>query len=326
MKNNLQSLPVQTFSWLFLRHFIVTMRPYLLFVSGATGIIGIAFSPATSVIRISLVYVASFLSYGFGQALTDCFQIDTDTLSSPYRPLTRGFISPLQVGCVSVLGLILCIAIFAYYNTLNIALGIISGLGLATYTPFKKKWWSGPFYNAWIVGLLCTMAFLAGGGSFSDIISPPYIFIILGVFFGYANFVLSGYFKDIEADRQTDYRTLPVVHGRLVSAIISDLFTFLFLASIGAAIVYTIEDNAYSFWSGLYMIPGIVAAVVSQIRLHQVRSDEGAHMAIAPVVHRYILMLSGLSLLRRPSWFIPISMFYGLFILVMKIRPAKQQI
>ena len=33
-------------------------------------------------------------------------------------------------------------------------------------------------------------------------------------FFGYANFVLAGYFKDIEADRATGYRTFPVVFGR----------------------------------------------------------------------------------------------------------------
>ena len=39
-----------------------------------------------------LIGLAFFVSYGFGQALTDCFQTDTDALSAPYRPLVRGLV------------------------------------------------------------------------------------------------------------------------------------------------------------------------------------------------------------------------------------------
>ena len=39
---------------------------------------------------------------------------------------------------------------------------------------------------------------------------------LLAVFFGYANFVLAGYFKDVDADRATGYHTLPVVFGGLL--------------------------------------------------------------------------------------------------------------
>jgi len=77
----------------FLKAMVITMRPYLLFLSGITGIAGVAAVPGAPTPTVLLVFVASFLSYGFGQALTDCFQTDTDALSAPYRPLVRGTVS-----------------------------------------------------------------------------------------------------------------------------------------------------------------------------------------------------------------------------------------
>ena len=79
-------------SFAFARDYAVTMRPHLLFVSGITGITGLALAPPLPFAATALLCVAFFLSYGFGQALTDCFQLDTDALSSPYRPLVRGTI------------------------------------------------------------------------------------------------------------------------------------------------------------------------------------------------------------------------------------------
>lgn len=320
------ALKVPLFSIRFVRHYAVTMRPYLLFVSGITGIVGIAFSPTLSPGRLILVIAASFLSYGFGQALTDCFQIDTDSLSSPYRPLTRGIISRNQVMSVSLLGLVCCVIVFAYWNISNLFLGALAGLGLATYTPFKRRWWGGPFYNAWIVGVLCTMSFIAGGGEFTAIAHSPFCFVILAVFFGYANFVLSGYFKDIEADRPTGYLTLPAVYGRLIASVVSDLFAVLCVASLFFALVSSNNDFRMLSIVGGFLFSGVAATILGQVRLHCVRSDEEAHKAIAPVVHSYILLLSGMASFHRPGWGIPLVAFYGLYVLVMSIRPARNQI
>ena len=326
MKNSIQSAAVTIFSRVFVRYYIITMRPYLLFVSGATGIAGMAFSPIISSVQIWSVFAASFLSYGFGQALTDCFQIDTDTRSSPYRPLTRGLVSRFQIGSVSITGLILCVSVFTYYNPLNIVLGTFAGIGLATYTPFKRIWWSGPFYNAWIVGVLSMMAFLAGGGQFSDLINSPNIFIITTVFFSYANFVLSGYFKDIEADRSTGYRTLPVVYSRALAAIASDAFALLFITSSVLTFIFTGGEYAQFLFPGLFLLIGFGAVILGQVRLHRVQTDKDAHTAIVPVVHSYILILTGLSVLRQQTWIIPLLIFYGLYVLVMQLRPAQDQI
>src|SRR5512136_2953220 len=88
----------------FLAAYLTTMRPYLLFVSGITGIAGMSLVPGVMGPAAIAIFIATFLSYGFGQALTDCFQIDTDSLSAPYRPLTQGFIGRRHVLLVSIVG------------------------------------------------------------------------------------------------------------------------------------------------------------------------------------------------------------------------------
>ena len=158
MENQLIIKQYKTFSLAFLKAYIITMRPYLMFVSGITGIAGLSFSQSSN-IQLILIFIACFLSYGFGQALTDCFQTDTDSISSPYRPLTKKVVSKKTFLVISIAGLGFCISILSVYNPKNLLLGIIAGIGLATYTFFKRKWWSGPFYNAWIVVVLFLMAY-----------------------------------------------------------------------------------------------------------------------------------------------------------------------
>ena len=314
----------------FLKAYIITMRPYLMFVSGITGVVGLSFSTEIDLLKAILIFVASFLSYGFGQALTDCFQIDTDSLSSPYRPLTQGIVSRNHILFVSGFGLLFCISILTYFNPLNLLLGSLAGFGLATYTYFKRKWWAGPFYNSWIVLVLFVMAYLAGSGQVNlDFSNPILLAAIVSVFFGYANFVLTGYFKDIAADRATAYNTLPVVFGRKTSSIVSDTFGFIASASV-FVLVITLAFDSFPHQtilkSLIFVYGGIAAAIITQMNLHTVKKDDESHKAISPCVHSYILLLSSLAIFNKPEWFIPLVIFYIIYIMTMKVRPAKEQI
>jgi 4-hydroxybenzoate polyprenyltransferase len=327
METRINAKPHALWSWQFVHAYLITMRPYLLFVSGITGIAGSSFVHGLSPSKALFVGITSFLSYGFGQALTDCFQIDTDSLSAPYRPLTQGSISRNQVFLVSIVGLLFCVTVFAACNPLNLPLGLAAGIGLATYTPFKRIWISGPFYNAWIVVVLFVMGFLAGAGTAPRILPEGFMFTLLAVFFGYANFVLAGYFKDIAADNATGYRTLPVVYGRGLSCWVSDGFA---AASICFAILSIAgmrpEWEPANFISMGFMAAAIAFAFIGQILLHKVRSDEEAHLPIACVVHSYILLLSAICTTQSPKWALPLLLFYAGFLVVLNYRPARDQI
>ena len=318
-----------TRSMTFPRAMLITMRPYLLFLSGITGAAGLAAAPEASIAIVLPVFLASFFSYGFGQALTDCFQTDTDALSAPYRPLVRGTVSKSSVLAASLVGLTLCSLAFALGNSVNLILGLFAVCGLATYTWFKRRWWGGPWYNAWIVVLLSVMAYLAGSGGTISSLPASLIPLILVVFFGYANFVLAGYFKDIAADRQTGYLTFPVVFGRKAASFVSDALA---VGATGALVVLLShtwpESHSWQelLGSAAFTVLGGVHMVVAQVLLHRNSEDKDAHRPIRNVVQGYILYLSAAATSMQPSWTLPLVAFYAGFLLVLRHRTERSQI
>ncbi len=310
----------------FLKNYLITMRPYLMFVSGMTGLAGLSLAPDVPWPKAFPLFLAFFLSYGFGQALTDCFQTDTDALSSPYRPLVQGTLRKGQVLAVSLAGLAFCGLILTLAAPINFPLALLAVFGLATYTYFKRRWWAGPFYNAWIVLVLALMGCVAGYGAWpGDVLrSSNALLIGIMVFAGYANFVLIGYFKDVSADRQTGYRTFPVVFGLRTSAVASDVLALIVLA----AFLLFVRLNAASFYgmAGLFGFCGVVVLVYTQIMAHLVHSEKEAYKAVVPVVHTYLLILGAVVLSRQPRWSWAIVAFYVAFILSLKFRPERTQI
>jgi len=230
---------------------------------------------------------------------------------------------------MSITGLFLCVLVFTAANSWNLALGALSGFGLATYTPFKRRWWGGPWYNAWIVAVLCFMAYLAASTG-TSLRFPPSFFPMLGsVFFGYANFVLSGYFKDINADARTGYNTLPVVFGRRIASFASDGLAISFVVAATWTTLTALGGS--SFRSGhllalVFGVPGLYHVMVGQVLLHRNRDDADAFRPIQHVLQSYVLVLSALTVVLRPEWFAFIAAHYGLFTIVLARRPEAEQI
>ncbi len=313
----------------FWRAYLITMRPYLMFVSGITGIAGLSFVSCVDLTTLLLISSVSFLSYGFGQALTDCFQIDTDSISSPYRPLTQGIVGRKEFMIISLTGLTYCVSVFGFFYNPTIILGVIAGAGLATYTYFKRKWWAGPFYNSWIVVLLFLMAYLAGSKGISVVFSSKLIYTMTAVFFAYSNFVLVGYFKDAEADKATGYNTLPVVFGRKRASFVSDILGI-------SSLVFTllaVFDSYIDIFSLILLLPSLFFIALStfkvlctQLLLRSFQKDSEAHIAVVPSVQSYILLISAITVSEKPEWTPFLLIFYFSFLFVLKIRPCKNQI
>ena len=314
----------------FLRSYLITMRPYLLFISGTAGIVGLAFIEEPSIIRVILAFIPLFLSYGLGQALTDCFQIDTDAISAPYRPLVRGIISQKQVLSVSLTGLAIGILIMVYLNPKILIFGILSVIGLLTYTSFKRTWWGGPPWNSWIVALLPIMGRLVDREyqiktiiRFGDSYSLAFFLSIIAIFFGYANFVVMGYFKDISADRRTGYRTFPVVFGWQPAAIYSDLTAMVVAVLTGSVLYLTGNLN---IWGIVIFAIAVAVNLYAQIKIHQTRDESKTHGPIGNVVRAFILYCMAIIVTLKPNWLIFIAVFYLLFELTLKLRPEKSQV
>jgi len=309
----------------FIRAYVVTMRPYLLFVSGAAGLVGLSFIPDPAVGRVILAFVPLLVSYGLGQALTDCFQIDTDSVSAPYRPLVRGVVTRRQVLTVSLVGLTAVVLVLAYLNPTILVLGFAAVAGLLTYTYFKRTWWGGPPWNAWIVAILPIMGRLVDRQyrlALPGEEGATFIFAVLAVFFGYMNFVVMGYFKDISADRETGYRTFPVVFGWRPAAVYGDVtaaaaavFAGLVLALVGANV-----------WSFIMYLAGVALHAHAQIAMHRTRDERETGGPIASGVRALVLYCLAMVATSKPEWTPFLLAFYALFELVLRMRPERGQV
>lgn len=315
-------LPIHSFR--FWKAYLIHMRPYLLFVSGVAGLSGIAVAPISSMsgVWILLCFLPLFLSYGFGQALTDCFQVDTDRLSAPYRPLSQGIVSTSSIGAVSLLGLLTGVGLLVFLNRWNLLFGAMAILGLATYTFFKKRFWfAGPFYNAWIVALLPLIGYLSmirfGLPEQYSVIFP----LMALSFFAYTNFVLMGYLKDIRADRETGYQTFPVVFGWNSTVWVGD-FLVLLSAGWGAALTFS------GGWSKVVWGLATVIAVAGQLYAHLTseKTETNAAGPIAATVRSFILWHLAVILEFRQEWWPYLVLFYLLFELALWRRPSQAQV
>lgn len=311
----------------------ITMRPYLLFISGAAGMAGLATGPDSRLSVILLTFPVFFLAYGFGQALTDCFHMDTDALSSPYRPLVLGILGRTQVLVVSLTGLVLGSAVLLLFNLWAFLFGLLAVFGAATYTYFKRRWWGGPLYDGGIIALLPLIGALVATGPGFD---PNRLFhngilvpMMLSVFFSYANFVHMGYFKDISADRQSGYETFVVVFGWKKAAIVSDVLAVLSVLASGWGIFFWLV-NTESVPFRWVSIPVFLAAMIfltaAQIGIHKTGDERKAFAPITHVLRAFILLLLAESCLLKPSWIPAAVIFYAGFEWILKKRPAKDQV
>lgn len=312
----------------FAKGYWITMRPYLLFVSGITGIAGLSFAPQLSLPETAVLFLVFFFSYGFGQALTDCFQTDTDAISSPYRPIVRGEINKNHVMFVSFTFLSTCGIILALFSTASLWLALLCVFGLSTYTFFKRRWWGGPFYNGWIVAVLFLIGHYSGLKNSSAFLTPQIFTALVSVLFGYANFVLVGYYKDVTADSKTGYNTFVVVFGRKVAAIVSDVFALVF---VGCGITaFALSNNVNStmllLLSVSFLLASVTTSAYTQVQLHKVTNDTDAHRAVSPSVHTYILMFCAIASINKPEWMLAMILFYLGFVFTLNVRPEKSQI
>lgn len=314
----------------FWRAYWSTMRPYLVFISGSAALIGMAFIEDPDPLKVMIAFIPLLFSYGLGQALTDCFQMDTDAYSSPYRPLIKGIISRNQVLGISLAGLALSVFILASINPVILIFGVLSVIGLLVYTPFKKTWWGGPLWNSWIVALLPVMGKLVERDVFIldrfTLENPrllAFVFVLGTVFFSYANFVVMGYFKDISADRKTGYRTFPVIFGWKAAAFYSDGLAFLAAFFTGCTL-YSIGN--LNFIGAAFLSLGLGVSLSAQVKIHRVREENRAYGPITHSVRVFVLYCSAVIVVLKAEWMYFIVLFYLLFEFALKNRPEKTQV
>lgn len=313
------------YSFSFWKAYFIQMRPYLLFVSGVAGWAGMSVvSQESFSLKIYiLTFIPVFFGYGFGQALTDCFQMDTDSISAPSRPLSRGILSVKAVLITSISGLVLISAILIYLNIWNVLLCLLSIIGLSSYTIIKKRYWFvGPFYNAWIVALLPIIGYISiTGDPISGLSGSGIKQLVILTFFSYTSFVLIGYLKDISADRETGYRTFPVVFGWNASVWINNIFVIFSMVFCFRLVNSSIEGIICMAIASVIAVSGQLYALFTKVK-----EESNAVFPIAATVRAFILWHIAIILAYHLEHFMVVVLFYFLFEVALYLRPDKEQI
>ena len=322
MKTN-QPFPVASFG--FIKSYWIHMRPYLLFISGIAGISGLAIINNVQIPLLTLVlgFIPFFLGYGFGQAFTDSFQIDTDSISSPYRPVVQGIIRKNDLKWVSIVGLVFICVVLLPLNIYILPVCTLMILGLATYTYFKKNFWfAGPFYNAFIVMLLPILGYMIGGPNYYvDLLNNKLILLCAMTFFAYSNFVLMGYLKDIEADRQTNYNTFPVKFGWDKTVLTGDIFVVI------TAFFCFMQIESYRLPFAIAVL-GLFIALGGQALAHlsKLKNEKDSKIPILATIRSFVIWHIAIILQSRPEWWWFLILFYFAFEYTLASRPVKNQI
>ncbi|MBF0543201.1 MAG: UbiA family prenyltransferase [Candidatus Riflebacteria bacterium] len=318
------------FSKAFCYGYWLQLRPYLFFISGISGLIGLSINPIEGWFRLFIAFVAFFLLFGFGQALIDVFQIARDSLVSPNKPLCREAISKTQVFAVSSVGLLFCVAIFSVLNPLTFWIGLAGVMGLVAYTWFEKRWWGGLFWKSWIAATLPVIGFLCFEPSYEKIFLSEKLWAAMGsIFFSYSVFVLLGYYKDISVNSRAGYNTFPVVFGWNAGLFISSCFltlTFIFGFWLFVFKLMPAEFDPVFVLATVLWSSGIAFGAFAHRLMLRINRERLAHLAIIHAVRSFVLIHCGIVIALNPGlkWFI---LFFCLaFEYFIRARPEKSQI
>ena len=168
-------------------------------------------------LSLLILLLAFFFSCMYAISVNDVADVDIDNISNKGRPIPSGAISQYEMSTVGILFLVSALVAgylsgyFAFFCIL--AFNALYYIYSAPLTRFKRV----PGLSAFIIGLCCLSAVLAGYFTFSSVklVSsfPPILIVgIVSIFF-LAQHIKD--LKDIEGDRAEGIMTIPTIFGPL---------------------------------------------------------------------------------------------------------------
>jgi geranylgeranylglycerol-phosphate geranylgeranyltransferase len=154
---------------------------------------------------------AAFLITGAGNAINDYFDVETDKLNRPKRPIPSGRVSRNSSLAFSVILFIAGILISALTNFLTFGIAIANSLLLVVYSwSLQHKTFFGNFTVAYLTG----STFLFGGAAVGNI-SLPLLFGLLAGLTIFSREIVKD-LEDIEGDRKAFIEKQSVVKKRIL--------------------------------------------------------------------------------------------------------------
>ena len=177
-----------------------------------------------SELNILIAAVAAALTAAAGNIINDIYDIDTDKINQPQRPIPLEIISTKEAFILYTLFTIISILLSMWLNLFALSIILFSHLLLFLYSKYLKQI---PLVGNITVAFLTGLVFIFGG----VVVGNPSAAILPAIFAFLINLIreIVKDVQDIEGDRQAGLFTFPIKFGILKSKFIISFFTFILL-------------------------------------------------------------------------------------------------
>ncbi|MFC2143219.1 UbiA family prenyltransferase [Candidatus Aenigmatarchaeota archaeon] len=235
--------------------YINIIRPNVCILSIIGMIVGAIVADVILNPIIILALVVTFLITGAGNVINDYFDHKIDRINRPTRPIPSGRMTRKKAAgyyvILSIIGLI--VSYFVSIPFLTIALFNIIILSIYSWKLKKIA-----FIGNISVAYLAASNFLAAGLILNGFYSIPFtILLFFGIsLIGTIAREITKDVEDVEGDRKSGAKTLPILVGERGSRFIANIFLVLALVSLSIPFIFDI-------FSLFYMIGAVPAVFVS---------------------------------------------------------------
>lgn len=232
--------------------FLEIMRPGNCLMAAIAALIGLLVADSgPEPLTAFLVFLAVFAVTGAGNAVNDYFDRKIDAVNRPERPIPSGRISPRQAHVWSIALFALGCLAALFINQLAFAIAIFNSALLYLYARNLKV---TPFAGNLAVGYLTGSTFLFGGAAGDDVEITAFLFL-LATLATLAREIEKD-IEDVEGDKTSGAKTLPIVIGEGRSSILAAAFVVAaiglsYLAPLGRAYIAAVTVADILFLAAL---------------------------------------------------------------------------
>ena len=206
---------------------------------------------------ITAAFGAAFIC-GFGNAINDSLDHETDRINRPERPIPSGRLSVMQGYISAVLHLVAGLALAGLVNVTCLLIAASASLLLLGYALFGKRL---PFIaNLWVAGV-SALSFVYAAAVGQNWEWSQIRLVMLGAVFVFLFHLGREIIKDMEdlaGDMASGARTLPIVFGvRTSTTAVAVIFVLLMIAMLLAYVVLGL-----SIW---YLVCSVVLIIIPLI-------------------------------------------------------------
>ncbi len=193
-------------------NYIKSMRPYLFFISGMTGCLGIAFCGAEiTPFRTALVLTVVFVGWGVNQVINDLLGLKEDRINAPRRPLVTGRLPVGSAVGISAGLFVLGAGITLLLNPYALTLYVLVFLLNIVYEYSKRILILGNIVFGCLVAPCLYYGAMCLNGKGLEIMADAQLAVLaLGVILMNVAVAFYTYFKDYQGDKAAGIKTIVV--------------------------------------------------------------------------------------------------------------------